>query len=101
MSDGESPRVYFPGDFILVTIAKYGKTQVSWHASADLAEQAWQLAEQEKRAGSRLSQAQYRIDEEGKLSPMRFISPADPRKLRSFLRRMAAIEQGFPPRGKM
>jgi hypothetical protein len=98
MSNGESPRDYFPGDFILVTIAKYGETQVRRHASAALVEQAWQLAEQEKRSRFRLIQAQYRIDEQGKLSPMRFIFPNDHRKARSLLRRIAVIEKGFPPR---
>jgi hypothetical protein len=84
------------GDFILITIAKYGNTQVSRYTSADLVEQAWQVAYQEMRTGILMSLAQYRIDDEGKLAPMRIIFPADKRKTRSLLRRLAAIRKGFP-----
>ena len=32
------------GDFILITMAKYGNTQINRYASTDLVEQAWQFA---------------------------------------------------------
>ena len=83
------------GDFILITIAKHGNTQIDRYASADLVEQAWQSADREMRTGNPICLAQYRIDAEGRLGPMRFTWTTDQRKTRSIVRRLAAIRKGF------
>ena len=83
------------GDFILITIAKYGHTQLSRYSSAVLVEQAWELARQEMRTEKSIWVVQYRIDVQGRLAPMRSTWSTDRRKTRAILRRLAAIRKEF------